>query len=58
MNEKCYAFKSQAWEAKRGERAIILSGVSIGRGAVIGAGSIVRNDVPPYAIYVNDCVKK
>ena len=41
-----------------GERAIILSGVSIGRGAVIGAGSIVRNDVPPYAIYVNDCVKK
>ena len=23
MNEKCYAFKSQAWEAKRGERAII-----------------------------------
>lgn len=41
-----------------GERAIILSGVTIGQGAVIGAGSIVRKDVPPYAIYVGDTVKK
>lgn len=40
-----------------GERAIILSGVSIGQGAVIGAGSIVRKDIAPYAIYVNDSIK-
>ncbi len=34
-----------------GYGAIILSGVHIGQGAVIGAGSIVAKDVPPYAIY-------
>ena len=28
----------------------ILSGVHIGQGAVIGAGSLVTNDVPPYAV--------
>jgi len=33
-----------------GYRAIILPGVTIGEGAVIGAGSIVSRDVPPYAI--------
>ncbi len=33
-----------------GERAIIMSGVSIGQGAVIAAGAIVTNDVPPYAL--------
>ncbi|WP_374469666.1 DapH/DapD/GlmU-related protein [Phenylobacterium sp.] len=30
--------------------AIILSGVRIGRGAVIAAGSVVNRDVAPYAI--------
>jgi len=38
--------------------AIILSGVHIGKGAVIGAGSIVAKDVPPYAIYVGNKVIK
>lgn len=33
-----------------GERAMILSGVTIGQGAVIAAGSIISKDVPPYAI--------
>lgn len=32
----------------------ILSGVRIGRGAVIGAGSVVAKDVPPYAIVVGN----
>lgn len=33
-----------------GTRAIILAGVTIGRGAVIAAGALVTKDVPPYAI--------
>lgn len=37
-----------------GARAMILSGVTIGNGAVIGAGSIVAKDVPPYAVVVGN----
>lgn len=33
-----------------GERAMILSGVTIGDGAVVGASALVTKDVPPYAI--------
>lgn len=33
-----------------GSRAIVLSGVTIGHGAVVGAGSVVTKDVPPYAV--------
>lgn len=33
-----------------GQRAMVMGGVSIGNGAVIGAGAIVTKDVPPYAI--------
>lgn len=33
-----------------GANAIIFEGVTIGDGAVIAAGSIVRKDVPPYAV--------
>lgn len=35
-----------------GTRAIILKGVTIGRGSVIGAGAIVTKDIQPYSIYV------
>jgi virginiamycin A acetyltransferase len=33
-----------------GTDAIIMSGVTIGKGAIIAAGSVVTKDVPPYAI--------
>ena len=35
-----------------GARAIVLSGVTIGDGAIIGAGAVVTRDIPPYAIAV------
>lgn len=36
----------------------VLSGVTIGKGAIIGANSIVTKDIPPYAIYVGNKVIK
>ncbi|WP_210438701.1 CatB-related O-acetyltransferase [Nocardioides xinjiangensis] len=33
-----------------GHQTLVLSGVTIGDGAIIGAGSVVRHDIPPYAI--------
>ena len=33
-----------------GSRAMILSGVHVGQGAVIAAGGVITKDVPPYAI--------
>lgn len=36
-----------------GANCIIFEGVKIGDGAVIAAGSIIRRDVPPYAVVVS-----
>lgn len=33
-----------------GANAVILAGVTIGDGAVVAAGAVVREDVPPYAV--------
>jgi maltose O-acetyltransferase len=33
-----------------GTRAMVLPGVTVGRGAVVAAGAVVTKDVPPYTI--------
>ena len=44
-----------------GMSAIILKGVTIGRGSVIGAGAIITKDVPPYSVVTGtrtNCVRQ
>jgi virginiamycin A acetyltransferase len=41
-----------------GEDSMIMSGVRLGRGCIIAALSVVHKDVPPYAIYAGNVVKK
>jgi len=33
-----------------GTNAVILPGVTVGKGAIVGAGAVVRSDVPAFAI--------
>jgi acetyltransferase-like isoleucine patch superfamily enzyme len=37
-----------------GASVIVLPGVTIGKGSVIGAGSIVTKDIPPYSVAVGN----
>lgn len=37
-----------------GANSVILPGVTIGKGAVIGAGSIVTGNVPPYTVFAGN----
>jgi maltose O-acetyltransferase len=37
-----------------GARAILLAGVTIGKGAVIGAGAVVPADVPAFGVAVGN----
>jgi acetyltransferase-like isoleucine patch superfamily enzyme len=39
----------EAW-ADVGTNATILPGITVGRGAIVGAGAVVTHDVPPFAI--------
>ena len=41
-----------------GQNAVILPGVKIGDGAIIGANSVVGNDVAPYTIVIGNPAKK
>ncbi len=51
--KKPISFGEDCWI---GMGAIILPGVTIGDGVIIGAGSVVPNDLPPYTVAVgNPC---
>lgn len=41
-----------------GAGAIILNGITIGKGAIVGAGSVVTKNVEPYTIVVGNPAKK
>jgi serine acetyltransferase len=41
-----------------GFRAIVMAGVSIGRGAIVAAGAVVTKDVPPYEIHAGVPARK
>jgi acetyltransferase-like isoleucine patch superfamily enzyme len=41
-----------------GANSTIICGVTIGRGAMVGAGSVVTKDVPPYSLVVGNPARK
>lgn len=47
LNEKDIIIKDDVWI---GFNAIILKGVTIGEGAIVGAGSVVTKDVAPFTV--------
>jgi acetyltransferase-like isoleucine patch superfamily enzyme len=57
IGDKHYKFKGKDLKITIGDDVwigfgcIILSGVTIDKGAIIAAGSVVTSDVPPYCIY-------
>ena len=40
-----------------GSNVTLLPGVEIGRGAIVGSGSVVRSSVPPYSIVIGNPAK-
>lgn len=52
--EKDTIIEEEAWI---GANAIICSGVTVGRGANVGAGSVLRNSVPPYSVVIGNPAK-
>jgi acetyltransferase-like isoleucine patch superfamily enzyme len=39
----------EAW-ADIGVNAVLLPGVTVGKGSIVGAGAVVTKDVPPFAV--------
>jgi acetyltransferase-like isoleucine patch superfamily enzyme len=54
LKEKEVVIKNDAW---LGANVIILKGVTIGEGAIIGAGSVVTCNVPDYCIFAGNPAK-
>ena len=40
-----------------GMRCIVMPGVTIGEGAIVGAGSLVTKDIPPYSVAIGNPAK-
>lgn len=40
-----------------GVNSVVLMGVKIGKGSIVGAGSVVVNDIPPYSIALGNPAK-
>jgi acetyltransferase-like isoleucine patch superfamily enzyme len=55
QNDSQVVIEDDVWV---GMGAIILKGVNIGKGSIIGAGTIVLNNVPPYSIITSDLHNK
>ena len=51
LDEKPVCIEDDAWI---GAGSIILRGVTIGKAAIVGAGSVVTQDVPPYTVVVGN----
>lgn len=47
LNEEAVTIKN---DVLIGSKSIILKGVTIGEGAIVGAGSVVTRNVPPYTV--------
>jgi acetyltransferase-like isoleucine patch superfamily enzyme len=54
LNEKEIIIHDDVWI---GFNSIILKGVTIGKGAIIGAGSLINKDVPEYAVVIGNPFK-
>jgi acetyltransferase-like isoleucine patch superfamily enzyme len=49
MDEATVTIGSDAW---LGARVLVLPGVTIGEGAIVGAGAVVVSDIPPWSVAV------
>ena len=51
LSEKEIVIEDDVWI---GFNSTILKGVTIGKGAIIGANTLILKDVPPYAVVVGN----
>jgi acetyltransferase-like isoleucine patch superfamily enzyme len=54
LREKEIIIEDDAWI---GFNATVLKGVTIGKGAIVGANTVITKDVPPYAVVIGNPAK-